>query len=95
MTSTHQAHLRRLVLEVQPAALQAQELLLAVQALDARLSGLTSDAPPQSIREAATLTRAVALQISGLLHGLIAESERMLIVTGLAAVPADAVPKSQ
>lgn len=47
----------------------------------AKLSGLASDAPAQAIREAAMLTRAVALQVSGLLYSLVARSERMLIAT--------------
>ena len=53
---------------------------MAAQTLDARLSGLSSEAPAQAIKEAAMITRAVAFQIAGVLHGLVAQSERMLMV---------------
>jgi hypothetical protein len=70
----------RHVSDVRCAALQAQGLLLAAQTLDARLSGLSSGAPAHAIKEAAMTTRAIALQIAGVLHGLVAQSERMLMV---------------
>lgn len=84
----------RHVLDLRCAALQAQELLLAAQTLDARLSGLPNDAPAQAIREAAMTTRAIVLQISGVLHTLVAQSERMLMVAERPAHEADGSSKT-
>ena len=73
---------RPIAFELRSAALQAQDLLLAARAVESRVSALTSDTPAPVVVETAALIKATALQIAALLHGLIAQSERIAIHAG-------------
>jgi len=71
----------RLVWELRSAALQAQELLLATRAIESCVSALNPDTPATTIIEASLLVRAAALQIAALVHGLVAQSERLALLS--------------
>ena len=74
----------RLVSELRSAALQAQELLLATRAIESCVSALNPDTPQITIIETTLLVRAAALQIAALVHGLVAQSERLALLAGRA-----------
>lgn len=59
------------------AALEAQELVLAARAIESRVSALGPDTPDAVVLETALLIKAAALQIAGIVHALVAHSERM------------------
>ena len=59
------------------AALQAQALLLTARAIESRVSALTPDTPDAVVVETALLIKAAALQVAAIVHGLVAQSERM------------------
>jgi hypothetical protein len=59
------------------AALEAQQLVLAARAIESRVSALSPDTPDAVVLETALLIKAAALQIAGIVHALVAHSERM------------------
>jgi len=63
------------------AATQAQELVLAAQAIESRISALSADTPPAVVRETVTLLRAGAAQMSQLLLELVVLGERLASAT--------------
>jgi hypothetical protein len=79
-------HLARESYSMEPkeVARQAQQLACLADALNARLSGLAAGAPLTSIREATTLAKAVAKQMSALLLDVVAGAERLLTLAELA-----------
>lgn len=56
------------------AALHAQELVVTVRAIEARVSALTPETPASVVEETAALVRATALQIAATVHEMIAAS---------------------
>jgi len=69
--------------DFQSAALQAQALVLAARAIEARVSSLSVDVPPAVVRETVSLIRAGTGQLALMLLELVASGER--IACGLAA----------
>ncbi len=66
-----------LAFELQAAALAAQTLLLAAQAIESRVSTLCAETPDSAVVETAHLVKASAAQMALMLHDLVARSERI------------------
>jgi hypothetical protein len=76
MTDPMRAY-KPLVSDFQGAARRAQDLVLAAQAIESRVSSLSSSASPTTVRETVMLVRASAGQMLGMLLELVAHGERM------------------
>lgn len=63
--------------EFQSAAIHAQDMVLAAQAIEARLSSLSIDVPPAVVRETVSLIRAGTGQLALMLLELVARGERL------------------
>lgn len=63
--------------QLQDVILLAQDLVLAAQAIEARVTALSADAAPTSLQDSVKLIRASAAQMAAMLLGLAARSERL------------------
>lgn len=75
----------RLVVELRSATQQAEELLQAARAIESCVCALNPGSPPNSVIEVSLLVRAAALQVAGLVHGLVGRSERLALMACEAA----------
>jgi hypothetical protein len=67
-------------------ATEAETLLLLATAVQDRATGISSNAPPQKVRETAALVKGAALQITIAAATLVGTAERLRLVAEFSAV---------
>jgi hypothetical protein len=67
-------------------ATEAETLLLLANALQDRATGMSSNAPPQKVRETAALVKGAALQVTIAAATMVGTAERLRLVAEFSAV---------
>ena len=67
-------------------ATEAETLLLLANAVEGRATGISSNAPPQQLRETAALLKGAALQVTLAAASMVGTAERLRLVAEFSAL---------